>query len=351
MVSNMEESLDKRWSIFYDPDEEWVAVHNCPRNRSQAWAYRAPPGFRCPACGEGLEEEVVEKNIARKRRLSEEEVHWPLNYLRYHKARKRKETKPQARPDFREALSRKESQPASTTDGASPQPKPSKRSTKEVNRDPSVTNKKDRAPRKRQTEKNTAKRAVNSTDEETPVNESESAGIERLVSIFNELLRTSVNSRQPQHLSGPASVDPMFQILLKMAAAGISITVTLNVHGMVISGHLTSEREFVRILQQTLLDAIPADSLENRAVRKAISDIAENLATAAEASFEEHVFTATMAARGHSVPLPAPPEYVLLKDATVHMVDGQLQYPFWRCSAHAVEGFALGSVGSDSGPE
>jgi hypothetical protein len=133
--------------------------------------------------------------------------------------------------------------------------------------------------------------------------------------------------------------DHLLQLFVKLAERGLEVSITLSVGGMLISGILTSDSEYLKLLGEGIRAVtIP----ELRAVTEAFANLAESAQNAArERQREEEEAEALGEEDG------VRPAYIHLKDAKLFLaVDMGLPTQgsvLWRGKIASVDGFVLGA--------
>jgi hypothetical protein len=133
--------------------------------------------------------------------------------------------------------------------------------------------------------------------------------------------------------------DHLLQLFVELAERGLGVSITLSVGGMLISGILTSDSEYLKLLGE----GIRAVTELPDAVTEAFANLAESAQNAARERQREEEEEAEALGEEDGVR----PAYIHLKDAKLFLA-ADMGLPtqggvLWRGKIASVDGFVLGA--------
>lgn len=144
---------------------------------------------------------------------------------------------------------------------------------------------------------------------------------------------------QDQFLDPMTPVDPLLSSFVSMANAGTGISMTLYMHGTVVSGELVSFAQY--------LDGI-ASFLEGKTTPRTESGetfLSQLVTEFRNQAQQETTFQAEVAQAQDTQPAPAAPIFIHLRDArVVHGLGVQTYSGWWRGRLAAVDAFEFGLI-------
>lgn len=140
-----------------------------------------------------------------------------------------------------------------------------------------------------------------------------------------------------------AHPDWLLRVLVSISAAGLSVPITLQVHGALVSGVLTTGRKYFEQLGDTLAAAaLPSDDEAQQSARNAIRKTFTSIA--------KEIYPDQMVEDEVRGILPAT-QYIHLEQALIYSESGQAvgqsSGTLWRGSLKSIDGFVFGKLQLD----